>query len=481
MKLRTLPVLIGLAIGLTAGNAAADEMNKRMRDLFGGHGNVTEPGKVKGATRGVITGGNVTIRTPIKSAPRFTFDPPTITAGCGGIDLYGGNLSYPDKEQFIQMGRAIVGNLKGAAFQLAMETICQPCASTMEKIRDTVNELNISDMNSCQIAEQMVASAKDGENPFGNPYSAGANKARNISAIWKRDSGQSSDFGEANNPGPGRRSPTQNAVNDPKLGEMMQGNILWDGLEYSSSAAWLGESRPVKEEIMALIGFVIMCADESEGVCPQENTNGEAGVFAYAPTLGLADYAVLNGHEGDEHEIWGCGNDTECLNPTRIKRKFNRTAAQMIVDAYLGRDGQPGLLQTSVMPNLGGVPDSAEPSLEKAVLESTGHIGSMVMKCVTQGELGQGSAEFIVEAMAPQVAAELLHTTLGQVIRDLKQYVALRSMAIGAPTAQQMLLDAENSLRSQMADIYTRTSQSDVLAPVLDRCSQRILAPSVYG
>lgn len=477
MKLRMIPLMVGLALGLTAGNASADEMNKRMRDMFGGHGNVTEPGKVHGATRGVITGGNITVRTPIKSAPRFSFDPPTVTAGCGGFDLYGGNLSYPDKEQFIQMGRAIIGNLKGAAFQLAMEVVCAPCASVMEKVRDTVNDLNFTDMNSCQIAEQMASSVRNGTDPFAGISMPG----RNIAAIWKEDAGMASDRGEAANLGRGKRSPTQDALSDPKMAEILQGNLLWDGLEYSSSLAWLGESRAVKEEILSIIGFVIMCADETEGVCPQTSDVGDPGVFVYGPTVSLADFAVLNGEGDDEHEIWGCGNDEDCLNPQRIKRTFKRTAAQLIVDAYLGKDGQPGLLDTSVMPATAETPDSAEEALEQAVLQSTGYLGSMVMQCVKQGELGRGNANFIVESMAPQVAAELLHTTLMQVIAELKQYVSLRSMALGAPRAMETLSEAEARLRAELGDIYVKTNRGDVLGTALQRCSQHVLAPSVYG
>src|SRR5690625_3342318 len=154
-------------MAVTAGAASADSVNDRMRDMFGGYNNVTKPGVVEGATRGVVTGGNITIRQPIKTMGGWSFDPPDVSAGCGGIDLYGGNLSFPDKEQYVQMGRAIIGNIGGAAFRMALRQTCELCDSIMSSIQDTVNALNFDNMSSCQIANQMVEATANGENPFG--------------------------------------------------------------------------------------------------------------------------------------------------------------------------------------------------------------------------------------------------------------------------------------------------------------------------
>lgn len=479
MKLRALPILVGLSVGLTAGSASADEVNKRMREMFGGHANVTQPAVVQGATRGVISGGNVSLRTPIRNMPRFSFDPPTISAGCGGIDLYGGNLSFPSKEQYIQMGRAIIGNIPGAAFKMALEQTCELCASVMANIQDTVNALNFDDMSSCQIATQMSDAMRNGNNPLGGAFAGVQNTGRELAAIWKRDEGAETDIGASRNSGPGNKSPVKDALQDPQMAELLQGNLIWKGLQHSGSAAWLGESRPVREEIMSLIGTVVMCGSEVVGECPEPSGTGDPGAFPFAPILSLIDYAALDGDEGQRHQIYLCGDDDECLTPVVGERTFNRSAAQMIVDAYLGgRDGSPGLLQTSVMrASEGGTPSA----LEEAVLQQTGALGAMVMSCVRLGEAGGGHAEFIVRSMAPQVAAEVLHTTLSQTIRELQRYVSQRSQSVGAPRALDMLQLAQARLDAQMNDIYAKSKRVDMLATSIDRCSASVYAPGAFG
>ena len=79
-----IPVLV-LGI-LLAGTAAAD-LNSEISELYGSLSNATRPGAFETERRGVISGGELTVRTPIKSLDPVTVTLPHAGAGCSGIEL----------------------------------------------------------------------------------------------------------------------------------------------------------------------------------------------------------------------------------------------------------------------------------------------------------------------------------------------------------------------------------------------------------
>lgn len=473
MKFRLAPLLLGLGFGLMAGNAAADAVNDKMRQMFGGNYNSTMPGAVSGATRGVITGGGISIRQPIKTRPHWSFDPPSISAGCGGIDLYGGNLSFPDKEQYIQMGRAIIGNIGGAAFKMALSQTCSLCDAVMSDIQDTVQALNFDNMSSCQIANQMVDVAANKENPFGFAAEAGRNVAAEASFSRSRD------WFESYNAGPGKESPVVAALSDPAVEGVLQGNLIWNALEETEAADWLGESKKVREEVMSIIGTIVTCsASGDDDKCPMSSENGDIGMHTFYPELTLAEYATLEADASDSYSIYSC-SDEPCLNPKPTDRAFGKTVAQLIVDTYLGADGQPGLLARSVMP--GDIMRDGMTELEAIMLARTNTVGARAFACARSGDIGMGYARLIIEGMAPQIAAETLHTGLKQTIAKLRAHIGRKAVVVGAGPATDLLVQASDTLDKQLADIRSKTQGNDMLASAIDRCSQTAVAASVVG
>lgn len=468
MKLGRLPVVaIGVLIGMAAGSASADVVNERMRQMFGAHTNVTKPGVVEGATRGVVTGGNVTVRNPIQSNVGWSFDPPSVAAGCGGIDLYGGNLSFPDKEQYVQMGRAIIGNIGGAAFRMALRQTCELCDSIMSSIQDTVNMLNFDNMSSCQIAQQMVEGTMDNGNPFGFAADAG----RRTAASWGQTSGKFQDYFSSYNSGKGKESPVNSALADPEMAAILQGNLVWNAMLETGALDWLGSTRAAREELMSLIGTVVTCAPGSSD-CPARNESGDIGVFTYRPTLTLAEFAALERDASAEYRIYGCRDD-ECLNPVQnVQRRFSQTLAQLIVDTYLGAPGQPGLLQRSVMGGDGGL--QAMTPLERTIVANTNSLGARVFACAAGGDEGMGHAQYIVEQMAPQIAAEVMHVGVTQAMNEMRRYLSSNALTIGTGPAEALLEESRIKLDGQLREIRERTQSQDMLAITIDRCSRTV-------
>lgn len=130
-----------------------DEMNNFWNDL-GGSSNSNSAYTSQSA--GYYTGGSLNARAPVIQQQPFQVRAPSITAGCGGIDMFTGSFSHINLDQFVAQLKAIGSNSVGYAFQLALETLSPMISSVTNKLQaitDTINGFNI---NSCETAKFLV-------------------------------------------------------------------------------------------------------------------------------------------------------------------------------------------------------------------------------------------------------------------------------------------------------------------------------------
>ena len=83
---------------------AVANVNSDMNNFFnklGFEGNATDARAWQGQAAGYATGGNLFIRNQVKQLQIASFTPPSLNAGCGGIDAYLGSFSHINGEQLI--------------------------------------------------------------------------------------------------------------------------------------------------------------------------------------------------------------------------------------------------------------------------------------------------------------------------------------------------------------------------------------------
>ncbi len=125
-----------------------------MNQLFGSMTNTTAPGVFESQRRGVISGGSVVVRNRIMIENLVSMVPPSFQAGCGGIDMFAGSLSFVNADQFVRLLRSVAANAKGYAFQLALSAMCEKCSQHMETLQKKIQQLNEYFGNSCQMAQE---------------------------------------------------------------------------------------------------------------------------------------------------------------------------------------------------------------------------------------------------------------------------------------------------------------------------------------
>lgn len=118
--------------------------------------NVTSPQAYKSATRSGFVGGGVTLRTPIKPINLVAFDPPRWSAGCSGLDIYGGSFTFIDAQQFTALLRNIMNNATGLLFKAAIGLIDPYINGLLSEFQKIMQDLNALSSNTCAIATAAV-------------------------------------------------------------------------------------------------------------------------------------------------------------------------------------------------------------------------------------------------------------------------------------------------------------------------------------
>ncbi|MFO0519953.1 MAG: conjugal transfer protein TraH, partial [bacterium] len=156
---RLIASLLAMTLATTPLVSHTADLNAEMQAMFndlGALGNVTTPGAFRGQAMNLYTGGSLMMRAPGRNYPLATVQLPSLRAGCGGIDIYGGAFSFINKQQFIALLQNIGANATGYAFKLALQSISPDIDKLLTELQDQINKINAMNINSCEAAQALV-------------------------------------------------------------------------------------------------------------------------------------------------------------------------------------------------------------------------------------------------------------------------------------------------------------------------------------
>ncbi|WP_019002376.1 conjugal transfer protein TraH [Succinimonas amylolytica] len=313
-QLRGIPVLV-LAVGVLLARPAAADLNSEISELYGALSNTTRPGAYETERRGVISGGDLTVRAPVKSLDPVTVTLPHAGAGCSGIDLYGGSFSYINREEFISFMRTVAANAQGYAFEIALSAICEKCAQEMEVLQRKVQELNQYFGNSCQLAQGVV---NDSLAAFGRKGLTDASLIGQFEGMGDlyelssvRDAGEV--YRKARDSGSGEAA-------------RLTGNIMWQSL---MDNGFFAANPEIAEAVMSMTGTVIVSRD------------GRKISVAPGGIIGLQDLI-----EGGEVAVYRCDSRKRdgCATVTRQQVRI-RGLGYLVAEQLVGDNGQGGIVE----------------------------------------------------------------------------------------------------------------------------------------
>jgi conjugative transfer pilus assembly protein TraH len=131
--------------------------------------NVTysNPGSFADQTRGYLTAGGMSGRVDVHSDYLMSLSLPKVRAGCGGIDMFLGGMSFLDPDYLVQKLESILQAAPAVAFQYLLETLDEKMGNIISKMEAATNFLNSIQVNDCRLANRMVQIAKGDDNMSG--------------------------------------------------------------------------------------------------------------------------------------------------------------------------------------------------------------------------------------------------------------------------------------------------------------------------
>lgn len=127
----------------------------------------TAPGSFSDQTRGYVTAGGMSGRIDVHNDYLMSLTLPKVKAGCGGIDMFLGGMSFLDPDYLVQKLESILQAAPAVAFQYLLETLDEKMGNIISKMEAATNYLNSIQVNDCRLANRAVQIARGDDNMSG--------------------------------------------------------------------------------------------------------------------------------------------------------------------------------------------------------------------------------------------------------------------------------------------------------------------------
>ena len=143
---------VALPMLFTTVSVQSDSISDKLFDRY----SANSPG-VRSTNKGrVFYGGSFDARINVSPTELVGFQAPSISAGCGGIDIFAGSFSLVSKDEIVQMLRGVAQGVPAYFFNLALSNVCADCADLASELEKRVSEFNKWGRTSCETAGAML-------------------------------------------------------------------------------------------------------------------------------------------------------------------------------------------------------------------------------------------------------------------------------------------------------------------------------------
>ncbi|HHR5944753.1 TPA: conjugal transfer pilus assembly protein TraH [Providencia alcalifaciens] len=437
-------------------SVAVANVNQDLNNFFnklGFEGNATDARAWQSQAAGYATGGNLFLRNQTKSLQIASFTPPSINAGCGGIDAYLGSFSFINGEQITQLVKQIMTNGAGYLFDLALQTTVPELKSAKDFIQDMTNSVNSMNISSCQAAQGIIGGLWPTNTVQSQKICQDIAGETNMFADWAASRQGCTVGGKMD-------QAFANAPENMKDQIMKNKNLMWEIL--GKNAAFR-DNTELKELVMNLTGTLIF------------DDNGE--VKSMIPKANRQDIikALM---VGGSLEIEGCVSSKDCLNIRTKKITINENnalnkltesmitqiRAKLLSDSALNNK-EKGFIQSTSIPILRYLIDPMQLNLNVNMLTAlTDYISYDILLQYLQELLDQ-SKMTMASRHYPEEPMKVLRENIAEASRQLE---ALQQLV---DTKANVLIELErqmNYLRVQTSSQLQERFQQNYRFNIVD-------------
>lgn len=246
---------------------------------------ISGPDYFHGQERGFYQGGSFSARWSNTNDYPITVEAPRIKAGCGGIDVFLGGMSFMNADYLVDKLQGILTGAAAVAFDLSLKTLCEQCANSVKNFEAMADKLNSMQIDECAAANTMVGVVMD-ENGFHSSEVAREklgtaikeNKiVQGISEMW--DIATKEDQTNNNVPQPADVTRINSGCNADITSTFLSGGSLLENL-----GSKMGIPAGHTDLIRGLVGDVVLEGPASAyrvsyvGPCPQNNPDDIRGI-----------------------------------------------------------------------------------------------------------------------------------------------------------------------------------------------------------
>lgn len=237
-----------LSIGQTAMASTSTDLNDYFNKL-GFASNVTGAHAYQTQAAGYLSSGSLYVRNQVRNIQIAHVDVPGYRSGCGNIDIIAGGFSFISTDQITKFMQSILSSGAGYALNLALETELPEIAHSMQFIQKLANDINASNLNSCEMGETMGGLLAPKNRATSQRICEDIGMNSGYFSDWARAKHGCSTGGEID-------SQLNKAKTDPAYKDKVpyNKNVVWDALQ---SNQFLGSNTKLAEAYMSISGTIV--------------------------------------------------------------------------------------------------------------------------------------------------------------------------------------------------------------------------------
>lgn len=305
-----------LALSIALVSSSHADVAGDMTSFFNGinvASNITKPAAFQSQAAGFYGGGSLYARTRVSRYQLVELDLPSYRAGCNGIDLFTGSLSFISHQKLVDLGKQVMTSSGAYAVDVMLATTVPELKQVRDYLQTMAQKVNQASVNSCEMAQNFVGGM------FPKTAASQQKICQDQAAMGK--SGVISDYVSARMEcsGDGHDAVMEKAAKDEhqKKQVVLNKNIVWSILQKN---AFLNGDVELAEMVMSLTGTLII---------------DKAGKVKVVPSLASSTHfiqSLLGGnHSASNEQMWRCSDEsagTTCMDVSL--KKMNVTEAQTL-------------------------------------------------------------------------------------------------------------------------------------------------------
>lgn len=409
-----LPCLILALLAVPAQADVNNDLHKFFNKL-GFEGNATRAAVWQGQAAGYVTGGNLFLRNQVNHLQLVSFTPPSITAGCGGIDAYLGSFSFINSEQIERFIKQLMGNAVGYFFDLALQTAVPGMKSVKDFMQKLSTDLNSMNVSSCQAAQGIIGGLWPKSTVQSQKICQDIAGETNMFADWAASRQGCTVGGQQD-------KVLDRAPENMKDQVMKDKNLMWEILRKNKL---VGGDTQLMEMVMTITGTIIY---DSNGditfIDPQANNRDLVRAIMY----------------GGKVTVTGCVSSGDCLRTTqkdvtvrhdnsfveRVTKIIQKISEKLRTDERL-TDEEKGFIESTSVPILRYLMDPQMLNISSFYPNLADYIAYDILLQYLHELLKQASAQLQSLQSEVNVKANIL-MELEQRMSYLRQQVSTRLM-----------------------------------------------------